>query len=84
MLKEADIERAAYRMIAIHGDFAVHVAKRRVDLWECDGQSSAATIWRDITEKICTLHPLPPERFSDSGRSVLTSKRQKNRLRIVR
>ena len=84
MLKEADIERVAHHMIARHGDYAFHVARRRVDLWECDGQSSAAAIWRGITEKICALRPLPPERLKDSAWSVLSSKRQKNRLRIVR
>jgi hypothetical protein len=75
MLKEADIERAAHHMIARHGNFAAHVAKRRVDLWECEGLSSAASIWRVITEKICALHPPPTEGLRVRPWSVITGKR---------
>jgi hypothetical protein len=74
MLKEADIERAAHHMISRHGVSAAHVAKRRVDLWECEGLSSAASIWRIITEKISTLHPLPTERLKVRPWLVITDK----------
>jgi hypothetical protein len=76
MLKEADIERAAHHMIARHGDFAAHVAKRRVDLWECEGLSTAASIWRVITEKICVLKTRPTERLRGRPWLILTGKRQ--------